>query len=75
MEKHQLSSMIAGLSLLAAIISLIVPPLYAGDDEGTKKDLCEENEGDWEDGQCDFKADDEDKADRYLDDMQRTVSS
>lgn len=35
------------------------------------EDLCEENEGDQEDGQCDFKADDEDKADRYLDDMQR----
>jgi hypothetical protein len=71
MEKHRLSTMIAGLSLLVAIISVILPSVYAGDDEGTKKDLCKENEGDWEDGQCDFKTDDEDKTDRYLDDIQK----
>ena len=69
MEKHQLSTMIAGLSLLVAIISVIVPSVYAGDDEDNKKDLCEENEGDWEDGQCDFATDDDDKVDAFSDDL------
>lgn len=69
MEKHQLSTMIAGLSLLVAIISVIVPSVYAGDDEYNKKDLCEDNGGNWKDGRCDFKTDDEDKADKYTDDV------
>ena len=69
MEKHQLSTMIAGLSLLVAIISVIVPSVYAGDDEDNKKDLCEENEGDWEDGQCDFATDYDDKVDAFSDDL------
>jgi hypothetical protein len=63
MEKHQLSTMIAGLSLLVAIISVIVPSVYAGDDEDNKKDLCQENEGDWKDDSCAF--DDEDKEDKF----------
>ena len=50
MEKHQLSTMMAGLSLLVAIISVIVPSVYAGDDEDNKKDLCKDNGGGWEDG-------------------------
>jgi hypothetical protein len=49
----------------------LVPSIYAGIDDKDSKDLCEDNGGDWEDGQCDFKADDEDKADSYLNDMQK----
>jgi hypothetical protein len=69
MGKPQLSTMIAGLSLLVAIISLIVPSVYATVDEDDKKDLCKDNGGDWEDGQCDFATDDEDKIDAFSDDL------
>ena len=69
MEKHQLSKMISGLSLLVAIISVIVPSVYAGDDEDNKKDFCKDNGGDWEDGQCDFATEDEDKVDAFGDDL------
>jgi hypothetical protein len=60
--------MIAGLSLLVAIISVIVPSVYAAVDEDDKKEICEDNGGDWKKGQCDFDGD-EDKADRYGDDL------
>jgi hypothetical protein len=45
------------------------PTVYAGKD--SKKELCKENGGEWEDGACDFKADNEDKADEFLEDVQK----
>ena len=40
---------------------------FAGKD--SKKELCKENGGEWEDGTCDFKTDDEDKADQFMEDV------
>lgn len=37
----------------------------------TNKKACEEDAGTWVDGECDFKTDDEDKADEFLDDVQK----
>ena len=45
------------------------PTAYAGID--SKKELCKENGGQWEDGACDFKADDEDKADQFMEDSDK----
>ena len=46
------------------------PTAYAGKDY--KKELCKENGGEWEDGgACDFKADDEDKADQFSDEVDK----
>lgn len=53
MEKHQLSTMIAGLSLLAAIISVIVPA-YAGVSDKDRKDLCEDNGGEYTSMGCEL---------------------
>ena len=39
------------------------PNAYAEKD--SKKELCKENGGEWENGNCDFKTDDEDKAGGY----------
>ena len=58
--------MIGGLSLLV-VIALIIP-IYA---EDSKKDLCKDNGGDGKIGECDFKTDDEDKAEEFLDDVQK----
>jgi hypothetical protein len=49
------------------VIALIIP-IYA---EDSKKDLCKDNGGDWKIGECDFKTDDEDKAEEFLDDVQK----
>ena len=45
------------------------PTVYAGND--SKKELCTENGGEWEDGACDFKTDDEDKADQFSDEFDK----
>lgn len=42
---------------------------FAGTD--SKKDLCKENGGEREDGVCDFKSDDEDKADQFMKDVEK----
>lgn len=53
------------------ILTLIVPfATGAFAESDSKKDLCKDNGGDWEDGSCDFKTDDEDKADRFLGNVQ-----
>ncbi len=70
MEKHQLSSKIGRLSILAAIMSVIMPSVYAIDDED-KKDLCQDYGGDWEGVACDFETDDEDNADKFTDELQK----
>ena len=45
MEKHQLSTIISGLSLLASILSIIVPTaVYAGDDDNEDDDDDEDDE-------------------------------
>ena len=54
---------------LIIIMSLVFQIAYAG--EETKKELCKENGGKWEDGACDFKTDDEDKADQFLEDVEK----
>ena len=51
MEKHQLKSKIGRLSMLAAMMSIIMPSVYAIDDED-QKDLCEDNDGNWVDGRA-----------------------
>jgi hypothetical protein len=67
MEKHQ-SIMIFGiLSLFMGM--LLTAPIYPEKD--SNKDLCKDNGGDWENSSCDFETDDEDKADRYLNDQQK----
>jgi hypothetical protein len=44
MEKHQLSTIISGLSLLAAIVSIIVPTaVYAGDGDHEDDDDDDED--------------------------------
>ena len=59
--------MISGFSLLI-IVSLIVP-IYAGGD--SEKSLCKKNGGEWEGDVCDFKTDDEDKADRSMEEFEK----
>jgi len=67
MEKHQ-SIMIFGiLSIFMGM--LLTAPIYPEKD--SNKDLCKDNGGDWENSSCDFETDDEDKADRYLNDQQK----
>jgi hypothetical protein len=70
MEKHQLKLKIGRLSMLAAMMSIIMPSVYAIHDE-YQKYLCEDNGGNWVDGACDFETDDEDKADKFTDDLQK----
>lgn len=53
------------------IVLVLLVPTAINADKDTNKKLCEKNGGDWEDGQCDFATDDEDKVDRYLDDQQK----
>ena len=55
--------------LIVLVPVTMVPAIYA--DRDTTKDLCEKNDGNWEDKTCDFATDDEFKADRYLDDLQK----
>src|SRR5687768_9809626 len=45
------------------------PTAYAGKD--SKKELCKENDGNWKDGSCDFKTDDEDKADQFSNEVDK----
>ena len=45
------------------------PTAYAGKD--SKKELSKENGGQWEDGASDFKADDEDKVDQFMEDSDK----
>ena len=52
MEKYQPSSLIrSALSLL--VVLAVIGPAYA--EQNFKKNLCKDNGGDWEDGECDFK--------------------
>jgi hypothetical protein len=59
--------MISGFSLLI-VVSLIVP-VYAGED--SEKSLCKKNGGEWESDVCDFKTDDEDKADQFMEESEK----
>ena len=60
---------ILAMSMMLGITAITepYPTAYAGKDY--KKELCKENGGEWEDGACDFKADDEDKADQFSDEQ------
>ena len=42
---------------------------YAGED--IEKELCKENDGEWEDGTCDFDDDDEDKVDKFSNEVDK----
>ncbi len=52
---------LAAMSLMATPVTIIAA------DAQSNKELCKDNGGDWEDGQCDFATDDEDKADKFSD--------
>jgi hypothetical protein len=53
------------IATILSLITIIEAPstVYAGKD--SEKELCKENDVEWEDGVCDFKTDDEDKADQF----------
>ena len=53
--------------VILLIFVTIVPTTAANAD--SKKELCEKNDGDWTKRGCDFDDDDEDKADRFTDDL------
>jgi hypothetical protein len=59
------------MSMILSIIAITETPstAYAGKD--SKKELCKENGGEWKDGRCDFKTDDEDKTDQFSDDVKK----
>src|SRR5688572_7681319 len=59
------------LSMIFSITAITepYPTAYAGKDY--KKELCKEYGGEWEDSACDFKADDEDKADHFSDEVDK----
>jgi hypothetical protein len=59
---------------MATILSLIAiteTPSTASVEKDSKNELCKDNGGDWKNGECDFKTDDEDKADEFLADVQK----
>ena len=60
---------ILGQALSIIAITDLQSNAYVGED--TKKELCKENGGEWEDGVCDFKTDDEDKADQFSEDVEK----
>ena len=50
-------------------LAIIATPIVHGQQD-SKKELCKDNGGEWEDGACDTKGDD-DKADKFLDDVEK----
>ena len=62
------------LMTISIILSIIAnteyqQTVYAGKD--SEKELCKENGGKWKDGECDFDTDDEDKADQFMEDVEK----
>ena len=62
---------ILAMSIMIGIIVITepYPTAYAGKD--STKELCKENGGEWEDGECDFKTDEKDKADKFSDEVDK----
>ena len=56
------------LTKILLLVLLLIPITTAFAE--SNKELCKENGGDWEDGSCDFKSDDEDKADDFINDVE-----
>jgi hypothetical protein len=56
---------------LLSIISITESKTTAYAEEDTKKELCKENGGKWEGGACDFKTDNEDKADQFIENVEK----
>jgi hypothetical protein len=63
--------LIITISTIFSIVAITKPysTVYAGG--GTEKELCKENDGNWKDGRCDFKTDDEDKVDQFSDEVDK----
>lgn len=58
--------------IIIALFSLtIIAASTAYAEQDFKKETCKDNGGEWEDGVCDFKTDDEDKADEFLKDSEK----
>ena len=50
------------MSMMFSITAITDPYLTIYAEKDSKKELCKENCGEWVDGACNFKADDEDNA-------------
>jgi hypothetical protein len=63
--------LIITIATILSLITIIEAPStgFAGKD--SKKDLYKENGGEWKDGTCDFKTDDEAKADQFTEDVEK----
>ena len=63
--------LIITMATMFSLITITEAPSTAFAGTDSKKDLCKENGGEWEDGACDFKTDDEDKADQFMKDVEK----
>ena len=63
--------LIINIATILTLITITEAPSTALAGTDSKKDLCKENGGKWEDGVCDFKTDDEDKADQFMKDVEK----
>ena len=59
------------MSTILSIIAITESQSTVYAEQDSKKELCKENGGEWEDGSCDFKTADEDKADQFMEDVEK----
>lgn len=57
--------------MIFSITAITKTPSIAYAEKDSKKKSCKENDGNWKDGNCYFKTDDEDKADQFRNEVDK----